>query len=143
MKPEERFVTNKPFPPPPGHVNSADVALNPEKGTEVGEVDIPDGLLEFLTIVKSKMLKALKSEIHSSRPAMRRNPDLYKMDGDTEPTIDVRLCVNGNSEEGFDWQFRVGSVDYDESHSDHCAAGCFGLDTKANDLLEELIGQIE
>ena len=66
------------------------------------------------------------------------SPEDYLETGCYEPSIDIRLCIDPGS-----WVFRVGSSDYDPTHSAICAASCVTMETKPSELLTELIEQCD
>ena len=120
-------------------MDTANVALSP--------------LEAFIKAEQGYMTKALKAIVKDCKSSIRPNPSLY-IDGDGEPAIDVRLCIdkvhtNSNPfslcsdlEERFDWGFRTGDSSYDQRHSRYCGASSIGLDSKVEDVLTELVDQI-
>jgi hypothetical protein len=98
---------------------------------------ITDVLLDdFLLTERPHMLEDLKRILIGAQLQMRRDPDLYTEHGTTEPTIDIRLCID------HEWIFRTGDASYDQIHSDLCAASCIGLDSTAETVLADLVGQL-
>lgn len=107
-------------------------------------------LEQFIKREQSHMLKDLKCLIKHGKAQIRQNHSLYKENADSEPTIDVRLCVDkihatphlAAFPEDFEWLFRTGHADYDQRHSEHCRASCIGLESDAESLLTELVSQL-
>jgi hypothetical protein len=105
-------------------------------------------LLKFVNQERAGMLRALEHIVKDLQRSLKADPGEYTEFGADEPTIDVRLCIdlwendpNNSSRNG--WIFRTGSSDYDPYFSEYCAGLCVGLDTNAEDLLDELINQLE
>lgn len=104
---------------------------------------------QFLAAHKTDMLRALKGIVRDCQAQIRRDPSLYKETDESEPSIDVRLCVNAGWEPGddgiprFNWTFRTGCVDYDTYHSTHCAAWEITGACTASEVLDNLIEQLE
>lgn len=113
-----------------------------------------DMLLDLTQIVN-----ACKHQLSGSGETMQ-----FKDHVDDIPSIDVRLCIDFeeptqcescgstgcvmcygtgiNQEPNGTWIFRTGLVDYDQVHSEYCTASCITLETKPNELLNELVDQI-
>lgn len=98
-------------------------------------------LEQFLIENKTDMLTNLTEIVADLKATMVSDPEAYTECGNDEPLIDVRLCIDlGDRHHG--WIFRTGLSDYDQYHSEYCAASSIGLDTNAEKLLEELINQL-
>lgn len=109
-----------------------------------------DPLEQFLAKERKWMLLALKSLVRDCKRSIRQDRVSYiENDGD-EPSIDIRLCIDkpkGLSDRihppaNWTWVFNTGDASYDQYHSDYCAASTIGLDDNAEELLEELIGDL-
>ncbi len=104
----------------------------------------------FLAVARPEILRHLKSLVRHMIQEIKANPDLYIGDGDEEPSIDVRLCVDKPKElssrvhppSHWTWVVHTGSSDYDTYHSDYCAGSSVGIDTDAEELVSELIGDL-
>jgi hypothetical protein len=97
--------------------------------------------IEFLNTEKEWMRQELITTILEWQEEMANHPKEYTEPGTDEPSIDIRLCIDFEAEQG-SWIFRIGSVDYDPYHSQYCAASCITLDTNANSLLDDLFEQV-
>ncbi len=100
----------------------------------------------FIVDNEKDMLANLESIVNELQTEIRANPSWYLEPGCDEPTIDVRLCIDLTERYGVTtptWVIRVGLVDYDQYHSEYCAASCVGLETDVSKLLSELINQLE
>lgn len=108
-----------------------------------------EALDRFITEERSSMLKTLKGIVRDCKAQIKRDPRSY-VDESGVPSIDVRLCIDhigavprlAAFPDDLGWEFKTGLVDYDQTHSDYCAASCIGLDSDAGELLESLINDI-
>jgi hypothetical protein len=101
-------------------------------------------LNQFIESEKCHMFDCLRDIVSDLTDTMRQNPSDYVENGCDEPSIDVRLCIDVDSnDKPVNWIFRTGLSDYDQVHSRHCAASSVQLDTNANSLLNDLINQLD
>lgn len=82
---------------------------------------------------KPAIVRALKITVSDLKRTIERDRDEY-LDGE----IDIRLCVDGDSR----WIIRHGLVDYDPYHSEFCSSSFVTQDTDADELADELIGEV-
>jgi hypothetical protein len=99
-------------------------------------------IVSFLEANRADMLQDLKEIVRDLKDTMLDNPEEYTDYGCDEPSIDVRLCIDTDRNDCITWIIRTGSSDYDQYHSDFCAASCIGLDTDVKELLNDLINDI-
>jgi hypothetical protein len=95
----------------------------------------------FIKENREDMLTDLTDIVKDLKEAMQSDPEEYTDYGCEDPSIDVRLCIDLDRSKD-SWIIRTGSSDYDQYHSDFCAASCIGLDTDAKKLLQELIDSV-
>ena len=102
-------------------------------------------LEQFIEENRQHMLVELGAIVHKLRNDMGIDPETYTEIGHTEPSIDVRLCVDltPSRYRQTGWLFRTGSSDYDSYHSEYCAASVITTETDARELLNELINQLD
>lgn len=103
-------------------------------------------LAEFIKDNRADMLAELTKVVGSLKASMELDPIAFRepFDAEDQPHADVRLCIDINHcSFGGTWIIRTGLVDYDQFHSEYCAAGSIGLDTDPADLLEDLISQLD
>jgi hypothetical protein len=98
--------------------------------------DMPT-LSSFIKENQSDMLEYLTDIVATLKEDIKANPSLY------EESIDIRLCIDLDRHSNPTWIFRIGSSDYDQVHSEYCAASSVGLDTDPVSLFEELVSQLE
>ena len=99
-------------------------------------------LEQFIEDNRGDMLCDLRRIAGQLKHEMEYAPEDYTESGCEGPSIDIRLCIDRTRDNGFTWIFRTGLVDYDQRHSDYCAASCVTLDTKEHELISELIGDL-
>lgn len=97
----------------------------------------------FIEANRSDMLTDLTDIVNDLKATMQGDPEEYTDWGSEEPSIDIRLCIDSTRRGEMTWIIRTGSSDYDQYHSDYCAALSVGLDTKSEELLTDLINQLD
>jgi hypothetical protein len=99
---------------------------------------------EFIKDNRADILLDLTDIVASCQADIASDPELYLELGCDEPSIDVRLCIDLTERYGIaTWIIRTGLVDYDQVHSEYCAALSIGADTNASELLDSLINQLD
>lgn len=104
----------------------------------------------FIKLEQKEMLTSLKSLVRDLKRDIKADPACYRETDDSEPSVDIRLCVDhigakptlAAFPQDLSWELKIGDVSYDTHHSDFCGAACVDLDTIAEDLLVELVDQI-
>lgn len=104
-------------------------------------------LPRFLEQERANMLEDLTFRCFSARQDMQRDPKEYTDPGCDEPSIDVRLCIDRHEVKPglpvhYAWCFRTGLSDFDQMHSNWCAASSIGIGTEPRDLLNDLLNEV-
>lgn len=100
-------------------------------------------LEQFLNENSADILADLNAVCINLKATIESDPAAYTEHGTEEPSIDVRLCIDINhSRAGATWAIRTGSSDYDQRHSEYCAALSVKMATDAAELLTDLISQL-
>lgn len=102
---------------------------------------------QFIKENQVHMLVELGAIVRGLKEDMLASPSDYidtYSDAET-PSIDIRLCIDltPSRYRSTGWLFRTGLVDYDQYHSEYCAASSVTPDTDAKELLQELIDQLD
>jgi hypothetical protein len=96
----------------------------------------------FIAENRADMLADLTDIVANLKQTIASDPAEYTEHGDDTASIDIRLCIDlGERRHG--WIFRTGLADYDQSHSEYCAASCVTIRTCVPKLLDELVNQLE
>lgn len=99
---------------------------------------------QFIESEKCRMFDCLRDIVSDLTDTMRQNPLEYTERGCDEPSIDIRLCIDVDSnDKPVSWIFRTGDSSYDQRHSRYCSALSVHLDTDTNELLNDLINQLD
>ena len=99
-------------------------------------------LQRFIEHSRDDILKDLAGIVAELKPVMESSPALYTEYGANSPSIDVRLCIDLDGARGGTWIIRIGSVDYDQRHSEYCGAASIGVDDDPTEILNDLISQL-
>jgi hypothetical protein len=105
---------------------------------------------QFIKVNRADMLQNLTSIVTHYKTEIQSDPESYIEPGCDVPALDIRLCIDVtecNRDEGSyahdgNWIFRLGLSDYDQVHSEYCAALSIGIDTDPIKLLEDLLNQL-
>lgn len=84
--------------------------------------------------LRERIRESLRWVISDVKRDLERNPEDHTEPGADAPSMDVRLCIDGER-----FTVRTGSVDFDPYHSEICAASCIDLETDLEELTDELI----
>ena len=88
--------------------------------------------------VKGEIKKYLKTLVEERKKDIKSSPDDYKDTGSDDPAIDVRLQWHDGK-----WSVLTGDSSYDQDHRGYWGTSSITLDTKSEELANDLIDQVE
>lgn len=97
-------------------------------------------LTKYLELQYQHILHAVQEQVFRTQMELSLSPDSHCQVDGTEPSVDIRLCVDLDPRPS--WTLNIGDVSNDAYHSEFCAAGCIYLDNSAEELTRELIDQL-